>query len=425
MRQTLRACATVLVCAFLTLTSLKMSAQCIAPAMTWSNPTLVSGEALQKGSVYKFPSVTPGVYALVKVEEFKNGATLSSIDDNLYGYPAAWQPVVKTPVVQGVSESWVEFNIRFFDSVDDKKHKYNCMQLSFIDVDGDGQKVQEFVAAKKPDNFMISNISILDITNVGDMVKAMGRIGNYPALDTTSYMTNINYRYYNEDEIDEVWIGNKTAATFIVQDRYSCGYFKQISMPYQVLPVTYSSFTGTVSGNNNVTLDWATVNEQSNSHFEIERSFGNGSGYKTIGKVAENPTAMGGKRSYRFNDKPEELKGQKVAFYRLKQVDLDGKINYSEVLAVVLKSKNAGTLQVYPNPFADKLELRFSVEVDANVEIRIVDYSGRVILVNRTQVERGLVQVKVGGLQQLKPGAYIAQLIIEGQVVESQKVVKN
>lgn len=419
----IRAC--LFACTLLSLSPLFTNAQCIAPAMTWANPTLVSGVALQKDAVYKFPSVTPGVYALITVKELKNGATLSSIDTSQFGYSAAWQPVVKTPTVQGVSESWVEFKIEFKDSIDDKKHKYDCFQLSFIDVDGDGQAVSEFVAAKKPDNFLISNISILTISTVSEMTKAMGTIGNYPDLDTTAYMTNINFRYYNEDKVDEVWIGNKTNATFVTQDRFTCGYFKQISMPWQLLPVTYNSFTASVANNNKVDLNWITANETNNSHFEVERSFGNGAGFASIGSVVKGTALAAGKQDYRYSDEGKNLKGRGVVFYRLKQVDMDGKFTYSEVLAVKLQSKNDGSLQVFPNPFADKLELRFSVSVDAVAEIRITDISGKLILINRTRVNKGPVQVKVGGLQQLQPGAYIAQLVIDGIVVESQKVIKN
>ena len=417
--------ACLLACAIFGIFPLFTNAQCIAPAMTWANSTLVSGVALQKDAVYKFPSVTPGVYALVTVKDLKNGATLSSIDNTTYGYSAAWQPVVKTPTVQGASESWAEFRIEFFDSIDNKKHKYDCFQLSFIDVDGDNQAVREFVAAKKPDNFLISNISILTISTVNDMTKAMGTIANYPDLDTTAYMTNINFRYFNEDKVDEVWVGNKTNPTFVVQDRYTCGYFKQISMPWQLLPVTYTSFTATVASNNNVELNWTTENEINNSHFEVERSFGNGEGFTSIGSVSKSALLGAGKHAYRYSDDAKELKGRGVIFYRLKQVDVDGKYKYSEVLAVKLQSKNDGSLQVFPNPFADKLELRFSVSVDAMAEIRIVSVTGKVVLINRTRVNKGPVQVKVGGLQQLTPGAYIAQLVIDGTVLESQKVIKN
>jgi hypothetical protein len=192
-----------------------------------------------------------------------------------------------------------------------------------------------------------------------------------------------------------------------------------------VLPVKYASFTAEVFENKLVILKWVTASEINNSHFEVERSFGNNSGYVKIGTVAQSDVVNNGKISYQYNDASKELKGKQIIFYRLKQVDLDGKATYSEVLAVKLTGKNDGSLQVFPNPFADNLELRFSVSVNTYAEIRIVSMTGKLILINRTKVNKGPVQVKVKGLGQLNAGAYIAQLVINGSVVETQKIIKN
>ncbi len=417
-------CTSLMVTTLLTIFSFTSSAQCIAPAMTWANPTLVSGVELQMNAVYKFPSVTPGVDAFIKVKDIKNGATLSSIDNTTFGYSAAWQPVVKTPSTQGASESWVEFIIEFKDSIDGNKHRFDCFQLSFIDVDGDGQNVSEFVAAKNPDNFLISNISLLSISTASEMTKAMGPIANYPNLDTTAYMTNINFRYFNVDKVDEVWIGNKTNASFVVQDRYSCGYFKQISMPWQLLPVKYSSFSANVN-DNKVNLAWITQYEKNNSHFEVERSFG-ADGYKTIGLVLDGFETGASQKSYQFRDNSKELNGQNIAYYRLKQVDIDGAISYSDVLAVRLQTTvTAVKMQVSPNPFVENVTMRFNTTSGANAEIRIISPTGVTVFSKKTIVSNGSNQLQLDGLGALPKGMYIAQLVVNGTPIESQKIIKN
>ena len=96
---------------------------CTSPTMSWKNPVLVSGTALQTNAVYKFQSVTPGVYALVTITGIVGGATLTSIDDLTYGYNAAWQPVVKTPTAQVAGDSYVSFKIEFKDSVNNNNHQ--------------------------------------------------------------------------------------------------------------------------------------------------------------------------------------------------------------------------------------------------------------------------------------------------------------
>ena len=103
-------------CTLFTIFSLNVNAitaqQCNAPAMTWKNPVLLSGTALQVNSIYKFSEVTQGVYALITIEAFVNGATLTNIDDSIFGYNAAWQPVVKTPATT-LTTSYVDFKIEF------------------------------------------------------------------------------------------------------------------------------------------------------------------------------------------------------------------------------------------------------------------------------------------------------------------------
>ena len=176
-------------------------AQCAPPSMTYANPVLVSGTAGSVNAKYKFPSVTNGVDAFFTITAKVGGATLTSIDDNTYGYSAAWQPVVKTPSNQGASESYIAFKLEFKNSSDGQNRVYDCFQLSFIDVDGDGQHVREFVAAKDYDSYSVSNTSSLIISQSNGLLKAMGPVTNYAGLDTSAWVTNINYNYKNTDKV--------------------------------------------------------------------------------------------------------------------------------------------------------------------------------------------------------------------------------
>ena len=67
-------------------------------------------------------------------------------------------------------------------------------------------------------------------------------------------------------------------------------------------------------------LSWKTASEINNSHFEIERS-NNGKDFIKIGEIAGQGTSNSTKR-YQFTDKNP---GSAQQYYRLKQVDFDGK----------------------------------------------------------------------------------------------------
>lgn len=111
-----------------------------------------------------------------------------------------------------------------------------------------------------------------------------------------------------------------------------------------VVPITLSSFTGYWRGKN-ARLEWVTQMESNNRVFKIERSL-DGRNYSVIGEVvgAGNSQSV---RNYSFDDlQAGNIPG--YLYYRLKQVDYDGRFSYSNV--VLLKNENHGIFTIYPNP---------------------------------------------------------------------------
>ena len=399
-----------------------VKAQCIAPLMVWKNAVLVSGPGNQIGDEYKFPSVIPGVDAFVTVKDIVGGAALTSVDDNTFGYSEAWQPVVKTPTSQGVSSSYVSFKIDFKDSATGSNHTFPCFQLSFIDVDGDNQHVKEFVAAKGANQIVVSNVTTLALSTLSlNFIQATGTFHNYPGIDTSAYVTNINYNYINTDHIDEVRFGNITDSIFTVQDRYSCGYFRPITMTnFYVLPVKYVSFNATTE-ENAVIIKWVTEQEINNNYFEVERSF-NGINFTTIGLVSggfENEN----RNEYQFKDKDAKL--ESIIYYRLKQVSNDGKATVTNILAVKLLAKSSVVMQTSPNPFTENLNVSFTTTGNGFAQITITSINGQKIITKQTAVSKGNNNLQINGLTRLAPGMYTVQLIINGTIISNQKIIKN
>lgn len=410
---------------FISLNYNNAQAQCTAPSLVYQNAILVSGTAGNVNAKYKFPSVAAGVDAYITILNKVGGATLTNIDGVVAGgYNAAWQPTVKTKTAPGAGESYISFRIEYKNSSDSSNHTFDCFQLSFIDVDGDNDKVREFVAAKGFSNYTIANNSVLTITTQAGMTKALGPVTTYANIDTTSYPTNINFRYMNTDKIDEVWIGSKVTNGFTVQDRYNCSYFANVSIPNGgILPVSYLSFDGVVN-DKSVLLKWITAQEMNNSHFEVERSF-DMNNYTTIGMVLDGFAANGTGKSYQFKDNAAELQGKTIVYYRLKQIDIDGKATYSKVLAVRMQAKAGVTMQASPNPFVENLNIRFNATETGIAQIRILNSYGQTLLSKQSPISKGYNNVQVDGLNGLAAGMYIAQLVLNGTVIDNQRVVKN
>ena len=105
-----------------------------------------------------------------------------------------------------------------------------------------------------------------------------------------------------------------------------------IYLSSSVLPINLLRFNASKQ-NGATTLVWATANEQNSSHFEIERS-SDGVNFIVLDKIkaAGNSTSL---INYTFKDKNP---ASGLNYYRLKEVDLDGKLFYSTIQVVDFKN---------------------------------------------------------------------------------------
>ena len=119
-----------------------------------------------------------------------------------------------------------------------------------------------------------------------------------------------------------------------------------------ILPLRFVNFSGILKDNNS-NLNWQTENEINTSHFAIEKSF-DGVSFEKIGEVKSfsNSTSA---NSYSFIDKDVTTKS--ILYYRLKQIDIDGKFNYSKILALKSTNQTNNTINIYPNPSKNILRI--------------------------------------------------------------------
>ncbi|MBK8520004.1 MAG: hypothetical protein IPL54_03710 [Chitinophagaceae bacterium] len=93
-----------------------------------------------------------------------------------------------------------------------------------------------------------------------------------------------------------------------------------------------------------VFINWVTVSEQNNSHFEVERSTDSKS-FKTVAMVLDGfaTTGKDGK-TYKFKEAAGDIRKGKTVYYRLKQIDNNNQVHYSIVMAVQMNA----TVTVFP-----------------------------------------------------------------------------
>lgn len=186
----------------------------------------------------------------------------------------------------------------------------------------------------------------------------------------------------------------------------------RVGTSWGIIPVELTSFVANVSGNS-VKLNWSTATELNNSGFEIERKSAN-SDWRKIGfvKGAGTTTQI---QNYSFTDK--DLNAGKFS-YRLKQIDFDGKFEFSKSVEVDINAVyNFELAQNYPNPFNPATLIRFSVPQAGNVKLSVYNLLGQEVktLINK-YAEAGAYEVNFNA-EGLFSGVYIYRLEHNGMTL--------
>lgn len=158
------------------------------------------------------------------------------------------------------------------------------------------------------------------------------------------------------------------------------------------LPVTWIYFKGINKGNANL-LEWATAGESNTEEYLVERS-ADGQHFTAIGTVkAAGNTAQ--TSYYQYTDEAIDQLQNKAIYYRLAQVDMDGRVRYSNVIYLVYDAAVVSKTIVYPT----LTEGIFSVKVgDASLigtMATIVDEAGMVLM--KVEITSGNQSFNLGG----------------------------
>ena len=186
------------------------------------------------------------------------------------------------------------------------------------------------------------------------------------------------------------------------------------------VPVELISFNAVIE-ENEVNLSWSTATETNNKGFEVERcsevrnhSRIDRSEWQAVGFVEGNGTSTQ-MHSYYFTDLPAGKDGKNISpgkyYYRLEQIDFDGKSEYSNEVAVTLNvSASFALMQNYPNPFNPITQIKYSIPGSSFVTLKIYDLPGNEIetLVNEEK-PTGSYTVKFDG-SKLSSGVYFYRL---------------
>lgn len=154
----------------------------------------------------------------------------------------------------------------------------------------------------------------------------------------------------------------------------------ELNIQLMPVPVELTSFTAERK-NNKVFLSWTTATELNNYGFEILKK--QNEIWEYAGFVKGNGTSTE-KHSYNFLD---ENNSSSTILYRLKQIDVDGSINFSNEVEVIGVPAEFVLEQNYPNPFNPTTRINFTLPIKANVVLKVFDVLGNeaAILINENR----------------------------------------
>ncbi len=182
-----------------------------------------------------------------------------------------------------------------------------------------------------------------------------------------------------------------------------------------IVPVKYGSFNVTKRGSKSAYINWTTESESNNLGFTIERR--TKAGFEPIANIASK--GVNGNSaytlSYDFTDANVNTSG--VAYYRIKQTELSGKVEYTDIKAI--RFDGSFSISLYPNPTKGIANISIP-ENQGGVDLYLTDNMGRIInrWVNVTERNK---QIKIDN-----PGYYFLKVVSKASGEQyTEKIIVN
>ena len=284
-------------------------------------------------------------------------------------------------------------------------------------------------------NVSASNLTITNISNTSVklnwtsgngfrrmvIVKPLTAVNSLPT-DTVHYLANANLAVAPQITAGNYVVYNGTGSAVTITNLQAGVNYYYAVVEYNGWYNTTNYFTSGVSLINGVTLpvswlnfsgkrnevgvdlSWQTASEKNNIGFYVERS-ADGKVFDEIGFVRGQLNANT-ISNYAFTD--ENAAYELTLFYRLKQIDADGRFSYSNVIAIMPQSEVLAP-NIYPNPVQNKLYIKFKEPIGTSISYMVTDYTGKLIKQEYEQVPNNENTVVVNN-SDLHAGVYFVQI---------------
>lgn len=333
-----------------------------------------------------------------QLPEIKNQTVVSFDRDN-----------VKVPKEYDISSTILNMDIDITAINLDTKDGYI---YAWVDINGDGffseNESMKVLIPKgtTSETYTISYpYSLLQNANLGDTWVRL-RVTTDELINTSSDSSKIDSRSYdyasNGEVLDQQIIFSKSFNNNVI------------------LPVRLVSFEVKNIGKANQII-WETANETNNQYFEILKSENGVDGWHVVEKVK--PTGNSN-NIYQVIDRA--IAGT-IQYYRLKQVDNDGK----EILFAIHSIRNElnnslnQNYKVFPHPFVSQLNVEANIQEQGQYSVEIYSMSGTKVFQEFYRLQVGLQKINIAGLGNLPSGTYILRFNNNNETLTTKLIIKQ
>lgn len=169
-----------------------------------------------------------------------------------------------------------------------------------------------------------------------------------------------------------------------------------------ILPVRFTGFQA-MANSNHTELKWYVADNETGRQFEIEKS---ADGKNFYSAVVIFSTSKTGSEEYVYRDAMPETR----TFYRIKLIDNNDKISYSNALAVGNSIKTSANLSLNQNPVESYLVFQFKSSENAPAVINIYNTSGAIVYSQKTNLTKDANSVAINLDGKVLPGLYVLEV---------------
>ena len=181
-----------------------------------------------------------------------------------------------------------------------------------------------------------------------------------------------------------------------------------------VLAASLTNFKAQLLNSSKTEIKWTSISEENSLEYIVEKS-NNNKDWKSIATIPSKGNSNSEVNYLTFDNSPY----MGLNFYRLKEVDLDGNIQFSTIVKIT--NRTSGKIEVYPNPVHTTATVYSSTAFTYNQSVQIFSINGS--LIKTIGVRAGnTIQLPVADLG---AGVYFIRLTENGTTVSETKLVKQ